>query len=131
MSNFIWQVLSGQPITIYGDGRQTRSFCYIDDMVRGLIALMASEKAGPAPVNLGNPVEFEVRQVAELVMELSGRRVPVNSLPLPHDDPIRRKPDIALARDLLGWEPGVRFEQGLERTIAYFRGRPPRRFTSA
>ena len=120
VSNFIMQALSGAPITIYGDGSQTRSFCYVDDLVEGLIRLMESPDDVTGPVNIGNPVEMSIRDLAEAVIEMTGSRSTLVKAPLPADDPIQRRPDITLARSLLGWEPRVALRDGLERTIAYF-----------
>ncbi len=120
VSNFIVQALRGEPLTIYGTGEQTRSFCYVDDLVGGFIALMASSSTVPQPVNLGNPVEFTMRQLAETVLDLTGARSQLVECPLPQDDPTQRKPDISRARDHLGWEPTVHLREGLGRTIAYF-----------
>ncbi len=119
VSNFIVQALTNKDITIYGDGSQTRSFCYVDDLVDGLLALMES-KAGVEPVNLGNPVEFTIRELADLVIEMTGSRSRIVRLPLPADDPTQRKPDISRAQEVLSWRPKVKLEQGLDRTIAYF-----------
>lgn len=120
VSNFILQALRGEPITIFGDGSQTRSFCYIDDLVRGLMALM--DKDGfTGPVNLGNPDERSIRDIAELVITLTNSNSEIITKPLPKDDPTRRKPDITLARNRLGWEPTVPLEQGLPQAIEYFR----------
>jgi UDP-glucuronate decarboxylase len=121
VSNFIVQALLGEDITIYGDGSQTRSFCYVDDLVAGFLAFM---EAGPdvnGPINLGNPGEFTIRELAEKVLELVGGKSKLVTRPLPPDDPTQRKPDISLARATLGWEPKVNLEQGLDRTISYFR----------
>ncbi len=122
VSNFILQALRGQPITLYGDGSQTRSFCYVSDLVGGLIRLM-DHPGDPGPVNLGNPHEQTIRELAELVRQLTGSASPLLHEPLPQDDPIRRKPDIARARELLGWSPEVPVEDGLRRTIEDFRER--------
>jgi dTDP-glucose 4,6-dehydratase len=119
VSNFIVQALNGEPLTIYGDGSQTRSFCYVDDLIDGIARLF--ERGGPDPTNLGNPHEFTVRQLAELVLQLTGSRSPIVERPLPTDDPKVRQPDITRARQTLGWEPRVSLEDGLTRTIAYFR----------
>lgn len=121
VSNFIVQALQGEPISIYGKGNQTRSFCFVDDLIEGFLALMESEEGRPGPVNLGNPREFTIRELAELVVEMTGSRSSLIEKPLPADDPVQRKPDIALARDWLGWEPAVPLEEGLARTIDYFR----------
>ncbi len=121
VSNFIVQALRGQDITIYGDGVQTRSFCYIDDLVDGLLKLMDSSPEITGPVNLGNPVEFTMRELAEMTLKLTGSRSKLAFLPLPQDDPRQRQPDIALARSSLAWAPTVPLEEGLKHTIAYFR----------
>ena len=121
VSNFIVQALQGQPLTVFGDGSQTRSFCYVDDLVTGLIALMDSPPEVTGPVNLGNPGEFTMLELARLVQDLTGTSVPLERRPLPADDPARRRPDISLARELLGWEPTVDLADGLKRTVAYFR----------
>ena len=120
VSNFIVQALKGEPITIYGDGSQTRSFCFASDLVSGLIALMDSGPEITGPINLGNPVEFTVRELAALVIALTGSRSQIVHQPLPHDDPKQRKPDISLAKAQLGWEPRISLDQGLRQTIAYF-----------
>ena len=122
VSNFIVQALRGEPLTVFGDGSQTRSFCYIDDMVDGLISLMNSPPEVTGPVNLGNPGEFTMLDLAKQVMALTESDCPVLHLPLPADDPARRKPDISRARELLGWEPTVPLDEGLARTVEYFRG---------
>ncbi|WP_338050989.1 UDP-glucuronic acid decarboxylase family protein [Roseicella aerolata] len=122
VSNFIVQALRGEPITVYGDGSQTRSFCYVDDLVEGLIRLMDSPEVGDGPVNLGNPTEFTVLELAETVLRLTGSRSPIVRKPLPSDDPRQRRPQIDRARGLLGgWEPRTPLEEGLRATIAYFR----------
>lgn len=121
VSNFIVQALRGQDMTVYGDGAQTRSFCYIDDLVDGLLKLMDSPPELTGPVNLGNPVEFTMRELAELTLRLTASRSKLVFQPLPQDDPRQRQPDIALARSSLGWEPAVPLEEGLKRTISYFR----------
>jgi dTDP-glucose 4,6-dehydratase len=120
VSNFIVQALKCEPLTVYGDGSQTRSFCYVADEVEGIYRLFLSDEH--QPVNVGNPNEFTVRQLAELVVELTGSTSPIKSLPLPTDDPKVRRPDIARARALFGWEPTVQLREGLGRTIEYFRG---------
>jgi UDP-glucuronate decarboxylase len=120
VSNFIVQALRGEPITIYGEGRQTRSFCYVDDLIDGFLALMASPPDFTGPVNLGNPGEFTIRELADRVLALTGSKSPLVFRPLPSDDPTQRQPDISLARERLGWGPKVALEQGLQRTIAYF-----------
>ncbi len=119
VSNFIVAALRGEPITIFGKGDQTRSFCYVDDMVEGFLRLMAAESA-PGPVNLGRPQEVTVAALAEKIVALTGSRSTIAYHPLPEDDPVRRLPDIGLARELLGWEPKVDLDAGLGRTIAYF-----------
>jgi len=121
VSNFIVQALKGEPITVFGDGRQTRSFCYVDELIDGLMRLMDAASPPEGPVNLGNPREFTMIELAEAVIRLTGSRSHVIHLPLPTDDPRQRQPDIALARRLLDWEPRVPLEDGLARTIAYFR----------
>jgi dTDP-glucose 4,6-dehydratase len=118
VSNFIVQALRGDPLTLYGDGSQTRSFCYVDDEVDGIYRLFFSSRA--APTNIGNPNEFTVRELAELVLLETGSDSPIVSLPLPEDDPRVRKPDITVAREVLGWEPRVDLREGLRRTIPYF-----------
>lgn len=123
VSNFIVQALKNEPITIYGDGTQTRSFCYVDDLIRGLITLMDSDAKITGPVNLGNPNEFTMQQLAELVLELTGSRSKLVHLPLPSDDPKQRKPDITLAKSLLHWEPKTQLKEGLLSTIKYFDSR--------
>jgi UDP-glucuronate decarboxylase len=120
VSNFIVQALKGEPITVYGEGRQTRSFCYVDDLIDGFLALMASPADFTGPVNLGNPGEFTIRQLADQVIAMTGSRSRIEFRPLPSDDPTQRQPDISLARERLGWQPKVALEQGLARTIAYF-----------
>ncbi|MEM3373732.1 MAG: GDP-mannose 4,6-dehydratase, partial [Candidatus Woesearchaeota archaeon] len=117
--NFITQALKNKPITIYGDGKQTRSFCYVDDMVEGIIRMMKSNETGPK--NLGNPKEFTVLETAMLIKKLTKSKSEIKFLPLPQDDPTKRQPDISKARQLLGWEPKVDFETGLKRTIDYFK----------
>ena len=120
VSNFIMQALAGKPITIYGDGSQTRSFCFVDDLVEGLIRLMETGDEITGPMNIGNPVEMSIRELAEAVVELTGSRSKLIFEPLPHDDPVQRQPDIGFARRALGWEPHVKLRDGLTRTIAYF-----------
>ena len=122
VSNFIRQAVAGEDITIYGDGSQSRSFCYVDDLIDGVLKMMDAPDDFPGPVNLGNPDEFTIRELAERVIELTGSssRV-VQARPLPEDDPLHRQPDIALARDKLGWEPKVALREGLKRTIDWFR----------
>lgn len=120
VSNFIVQALRNQPITVYGTGAQTRSFCYVDDLIEGFIRLMGSPDSVTGPVNLGNTGEYPVLQLAEKIVELTGSRSAIVLNPLPTDDPKQRQPDITLARELLGWEPKVSLEEGLKKTIAYF-----------
>jgi UDP-glucuronate decarboxylase len=120
VSNFIMQALRGEDITVFGDGSQTRSFCYVDDLVDGLMKLMNSPDEVTGPVNLGNPVEFTILSLAEKVIELTGSSSKVVFQPLPSDDPLQRQPDISLAKDVLGWEPAMALEEGLKKTIAYF-----------
>jgi len=119
VSNFIVQALKGEPLTVYGDGSQTRSFCYVDDLIEGIVRLF--ERGGSDPTNIGNPREFTVRQLAEHVLRLTGSSSPVIERPLPVDDPKVRQPDIRRACETLGWEPKVSLEEGLTRTIEYFR----------
>jgi UDP-glucuronate decarboxylase len=120
VSNFIVQALRGEPITIYGEGRQTRSFCYVDDLIDGFLALMATGPGFTGPVNLGNPGEFTIRELAERVIDLTGSSSALVFMPLPEDDPLQRQPDITLAREKLGWSPKIQLEEGLRKTIAYF-----------
>ena len=120
VSNFIVQALKGEDITLYGDGSQTRSFCYVDDLVRGLISLMETPDSVTGPINIGNPREFTIRQLAENVIDLTGSRSKLVFRPLPQDDPKQRQPDITKARDTLKWEPSVELRDGLSKTIAYF-----------
>jgi len=122
VSNFVVQALKGENITIYGDGSQTRSFCYVDDLVDGFIALMDSSADFTGPVNLGNPAEISIRQLAELIIEMAQSKSKLEYLPLPKDDPKQRRPDIALASERLGWRPTTNLRTGLERTISYFDG---------
>lgn len=122
VSNFIVQALKGEPLTVFGDGSQTRSFCYIDDMVDGLISLMNSPREVTGPVNLGNPGEFTMIELAKQVIALTDSDSELQHLPLPADDPVRRRPDISRAREVLGWEPAVPLSEGLARTVDYFRG---------
>ena len=121
VSNFIVQALRGEDITIYGDGSQTRSFCYVDDLIEGFIRLMGTEAGFTGPVNLGNPNEFSMLELAENVLRLSGSKSKLAFLELPVDDPKQRKPDIMLATEKMDWEPGVELEDGLKETIGYFR----------
>ena len=120
VSNFIMQALHGKPITLYGDGSQTRSFCYVDDLIRGLIGLMNTDDTVTGPINLGNPHEFTIGELARLVIELTGAKSALVHKPLPSDDPKQRCPDIGLARTTLGWTPSVQLREGLTRTIEYF-----------
>jgi UDP-glucuronate decarboxylase len=121
VSNFIVQALKNQPITVYGNGRQTRSFCYVDDLIEGLVRLMGTANDFTGPVNIGNPGEFTMIELAELVIRLSGSKSKLVFRPLPADDPRQRQPNIALARKVLGWQPAVKLEDGIARTIEYFR----------
>ena len=123
VSNFIMQALKGDPITIYGEGLQTRSFCYVDDLIEGMIRLMDSAPEVTGPVNIGNPGEFTMLELAELVVALTGSRSVIEHRPLPQDDPKQRRPDITKAKALLDWEPTIPLRDGLERTIHYFRSR--------
>jgi dTDP-glucose 4,6-dehydratase len=119
VTNFVVQALRGEPLTLYGDGSQTRSFCYVDDQIEGQLALFDSSYVGP--MNIGNPVEFTVAQLAEMTLELTGSASPIERRPLPVDDPTQRRPDISLARKVTGWEPKVDLREGLTRTIDWFR----------
>jgi UDP-glucuronate decarboxylase len=121
VSNFIVQALKGEDITIYGDGQQTRSFCYVDDMIEGFVRMMDTERGFTGPINVGNPCEFTMLQLAEEVLKQVGGRSKLAFKALPADDPKQRQPDIAMARDKLGWEPTVQLEDGLRETIAYFK----------
>jgi UDP-glucuronate decarboxylase len=121
VSNFIVQALRGEPITIYGDGSQTRSFCYVDDLIEGMLRFMASPPEFTGPLNMGNPREFTMLELAELVLKLVGGSSRLTFMPLPQDDPKQRQPDISLAREALDWQPTVSLEDGLKETIAYFR----------
>ncbi len=121
VSNFIVQALKGEPISIYGDGSQTRSFCYVDDLIDGMIALMETGADVTGPINIGNPGEFTIRELANKVIELTGSKSQIIQHPLPADDPRQRQPDIGLAKKVLGWEPKVPLEEGLSHTIDYFR----------
>ncbi len=120
VSNFIVQALKGEDITLYGDGQQTRSFCYVDDLVRGLMGLMDSADHITGPINIGNPGEFTIRQLAEQVIDLTGSKSKLVFMPLPQDDPKQRQPNIEKAREILGWEPKVQLREGLAKTIGYF-----------
>jgi len=131
ISNFIRQALRGEDLTVFGDGSQTRSFCYVDDMVEGIVRMMNGPDEFVGPVNLGNPHEFTIAELAQLVLELTGSSSRIVTRPLPADDPVRRRPDISLARERLGWEPKVELREGLAKTIEWFRSikidqyRPP------
>ncbi len=127
VSAFVVQCLRNEPITIFGQGTQTRSFCYVDDLIRGFILLMASDHEGP--MNLGNPVEITVLELAERIRTMVKSSTPIIHMPLPADDPTRRRPDISKAKEKLAWSPTVSLETGLERTIAHFRARPKRSVT--
>jgi UDP-glucuronate decarboxylase len=119
VSNFIVQALKGEPITIYGEGSQTRSFCYVDDLIEGMVRLMNQDQI-TGPVNIGNPRELTIRELAEMVIKKTGAKSQLVKKPLPEDDPLQRQPNITLAKSALGWEPKIPLEQGLEKTIAYF-----------
>jgi UDP-glucuronate decarboxylase len=121
VSNFIVQALKGEAITVYGDGSQTRSFCYVDDLVKGLIQMMNSPEGFIGPINIGTPQEFTILQLAETLIRMTCSTSRIIFNPLPQDDPIQRRPDITLAREKLGWEPRIPLSEGLEKTIAYFR----------
>jgi UDP-glucuronate decarboxylase len=120
VSNFIVQALKGEPLTVFGEGSQTRSFCYVDDMIEAFVRLMDSPDDFTGPVNLGNPGEFTILELAQKVIELTGSRSKIVHRPLPNDDPRQRQPDITLARTRLGWEPRIPLHEGLSKTIAYF-----------
>jgi UDP-glucuronate decarboxylase len=122
VSNFIVQSLENKPITLFGDGSQTRSFCYVDDLIEGLMRLMDSGDEVTGPINLGNPGEVTVRELAQRVVGFTGVNVPIELRPLPTDDPVRRCPDITKAKQILGWEPKVPLDEGLRKTVEYFRG---------
>jgi UDP-glucuronate decarboxylase len=122
VSNFIVQALKGEDITMFGDGSQTRSFCYVDDMINGLVSMMNGPEGFVGPVNLGNPSEYRILELAQMVIRLTGSGSKIIFQPLPMDDPRRRRPDISLAREKLGWEPRADVEEGLKKTIEYFRG---------
>ena len=121
VSNFIIQALAGEPITLYGDGNQTRSFCYVSDLIDGLVRLMESPPSFTGPVNLGNPVEFTMRELAELVLKETGSSSKLVNMALPQDDPKQRQPDISLAKAKLGWEPKIKLADGLKPTVDFFR----------
>jgi UDP-glucuronate decarboxylase len=120
LSNFVVQALSGKPITIYGSGKQTRSFCYVDDLITGIIAMMATPPEVTGPVNLGNPGEFTIKELAEKIIRLTDSKSKLVFCNLPKDDPERRRPDISKARSILAWEPKVKLEDGLRKTVEYF-----------
>ncbi|MGY8998303.1 MAG: UDP-glucuronic acid decarboxylase family protein [Rhodospirillales bacterium] len=120
VSNFIVQALRGDAITIYGDGSQTRSFCYIEDLIEGFIRLMDAPDDVTGPINLGNPVEFTIKQLADLIIKMTGARIKIAFKELPEDDPLQRCPDISLAKEKLDWQPSIQLEQGLDKTISYF-----------
>lgn len=122
VSNFILQALENRDITVFGDGSQSRSFCFVDDMIEGLIRMMNAPDDFTGPVNIGNPNEFKIRELAEKIIELTGSSSKIVFRPLPEDDPLQRRPNINLARAKLGWEPKIQLQEGLKRTIAYFRG---------
>jgi UDP-glucuronate decarboxylase len=122
VSNFIMQALRGEPITIYGDGKQTRSFCYVDDLIEGMLRLMETPEGFTGPINIGNPGEFTMLELAEKVVEIVGGKATLRFMPLPSDDPKQRQPDISLAKKMLDWEPRVSLEDGLRETVSYFRG---------
>ncbi len=126
VSNFICQALAGESITLYGDGQQTRSFCYVDDLVAGLIALMGTANGITGPINIGNPDEFTMEELAEKIIEQTGSDSSLSFAPLPADDPKQRQPDIRLAKEILKWEPKVKLDKGLAKTIAYFKTVQPR-----
>lgn len=125
VSNFIVQALRGEPITIFGDGQQTRSFCYVDDLIESFIRMMETDSSVTGPINLGNPGEFTIRELAEKTIAMTGSKSELVELPLPEDDPKQRQPDISKAQELLDWEPVVDLDQGLKRTIDYFKMRLP------
>ena len=120
VSNFVIQALKGQPITIYGSGQQTRAFCYVDDLIDGAVSLMKTDVDVTGPINIGNPTEFTMMELAQMITKLTNSSSPIEHLPLPQDDPKQRQPDITLARNTLGWEPKIPLEEGLKKTIAYF-----------
>ena len=121
ISNFMMQALRGEPLTIYGDGKQTRSFCYVDDLIEGILRLSRSSEH--LPVNIGNPVEFTILECAQAILDLTGSKIELRSEPLPQDDPARRRPDISKARALLGWEPRVSLNEGLQRSLGFFKSK--------
>jgi dTDP-glucose 4,6-dehydratase len=119
VSNFLVQAMEGKPLTVYGSGDQTRSFCYVDDLIAGILALLDSDHVGP--MNIGNPNEFTIRELADTVLDVTGSSSEIAFEPLPEDDPTQRQPDIALAREVLGWEPQVQLREGLRRTYEWYR----------
>jgi UDP-glucuronate decarboxylase len=121
VSNFVVQALKGEPLTIYGDGQQTRSFCYVDEMVDAFVRLMNSDDEFIGPVNLGNPGEFTIRELAEKTLAMTNSSSELINMPLPLDDPTQRQPNISLAKEKLGWEPVIKLEEGLGKTIDYFK----------
>ncbi len=121
VSNFIMQALRGEDITVYGDGSQTRSFCYVDDLIEGMVRLMNSRDGFTGPVNIGNPGEFTIKELAEMILEKTGSSSKIVYKPLPSDDPIQRRPVIELAKKELDWEPSIPLDKGLDKTIEYFR----------
>jgi UDP-glucuronate decarboxylase len=131
VSNFIVQAIDGDPITIYGDGSQTRSFCFVEDLVDGLVRLMATGPEVTGPINLGNPTEMTMQSLAELIVSMTDSRSEIVYKPLPADDPRQRRPDISAARECLGWRPRVPLEAGLARTVAYFGGKPVKAATES
>ncbi len=126
VSNFIMSALQGEPLTVYGQGEQTRSFCYVDDLIDALVAMMATDDTVTGPINLGNPGEFTIKELADLVIDFTGTSSGITYLPLPPDDPTRRQPDITLATELLGWKPTTTLDAGLEKTIDFFRRELPK-----
>ena len=122
VSNFVLQALRGEPLTIYGDGSQTRSFCYVSDLIDGFVRLMDNDQGLVGPVNLGNPGEFTMKELADAVIDVTGSKSTIEHKPLPQDDPKQRQPDISLAKKELGWEPTIQLREGLEKTVEYFRG---------
>ncbi len=123
VSNFIVQALQNKPVTIYGDGSQTRSFCYVDDLIEAFVRIMNTTDEFIGPINIGNPNEFTIRELADTIITLIGSKSKIISEPLPDDDPVQRRPDITIARDILDWEPKIQLQEGLEKTIKYFEGR--------
>ena len=121
ISNFCMQIINGESVTVYGDGSQTRSFCYVSDMVDGIIRLMQLSKGPDGPINLGNQDEFTLIELIDLLGDVTGKKIQIKSLPLPLDDPVRRKPDISKAIDLLGWKPEVPLKEGIVKTMEYFK----------